>query len=65
MPPPMTTTTEREKAGPPKPILKFRLTDSSANPLALDQPGAWKGLSCAGSAAFQSLVPQSGIVTIL
>ena len=45
MPPPMTTATEREKAGPRKSILKSRRTDSSANPLPPDQLGTRKSLS--------------------
>jgi len=45
MPPPMTTAIEREKAGPPKSILKSRRTDSSTNPLPPDQLGTRKSLS--------------------
>jgi len=51
MPPPMTTPTEREKAGPPRSILKSRRTESSANSLPPDQLGTRKSLSRVDPAA--------------
>ena len=60
MPPPMTTATEREKAGPPKSILKSRRTESSANSLPPDQLGTRKSLSRVDPAARAGALPGGG-----
>jgi hypothetical protein len=60
MPPPMTTATEREKAGPPKSILKSRRTESSTNSLPPDQLGTRKSLSRVDLAARAGALPGGG-----